>query len=118
MYKNRKFDIRLYALTTTVDNNLQGYFYTDCYLRTTCREYNIKNVQNRFIHLTNDAVQVRCTDYGKFENGNKLSYAEFQKYLDSQCIKCDFVKEIVPQFKKLVQDTLKAVSRKLDPNRR
>lgn len=33
-------------------------------------------------------------------------------------IKCDFVKEIVPQFKKLVQDTIKAVSRKLDPNRR
>lgn len=56
LYKGRKFDIRLYALTTTVNGNLQGYFYTDGYLRTTSREYNIKNVQNRFIHLTNDAV--------------------------------------------------------------
>jgi len=29
------------------------------------------------IHLTNDAVQNRAADYGKFENGNKLSYPEF-----------------------------------------
>lgn len=47
-----------------------------------------------------------------------MSYAEFQKYLDSINIKCDFVKELVPQFKKLVQDSIKAVSRKMDPNRR
>lgn len=29
------------------------------------------------IHLTNDAVQKKGTDYGKFENGNKLSFSEF-----------------------------------------
>ena len=58
---------------TCVNGNLQGYFYQDGYLRTTCREYNIKNVQNRFIHLTNDAVQMRAADYGKYENGNKVS---------------------------------------------
>lgn len=44
LYKNRKFDIRCFALTTTVNGNLQGYFYTEGYLRTSCREYNIKNV--------------------------------------------------------------------------
>lgn len=27
LYKQRKFDIRLYALTTTVDGNLCAYFY-------------------------------------------------------------------------------------------
>jgi hypothetical protein len=27
--------------------------------------------------LTNDAVQKRSEDYGKFEPGNKLSYNEF-----------------------------------------
>lgn len=42
-------------------------------MRTACREYNVKNVQNRLIHLTNDAIQNRCADYGKFENGNKVS---------------------------------------------
>lgn len=32
-------------------------------------------------------------------------------------IKVDFVKEIVPKMKNMVQDTMKAVSRKVDPNR-
>ena len=60
-------------MTQTVNGNLQGYYYTDGYLRTSCRDYNIKNVTNRLIHLTNDAVQKKCDDYGKFENGNKVS---------------------------------------------
>lgn len=34
------------------------------------------------IHLTNDAVQKNSADYGKYEPGNKLSYNEFQLYLD------------------------------------
>lgn len=74
LYKSRKFDIRCFALTSVTNGNLQAYFYSDGYLRTSCREYNIKNVQNRLIHLTNDAVQNRCADYGKFENGNKVSF--------------------------------------------
>jgi len=44
------------------------------------------------IHLTNDAVQKKSDDYGRFESGNKLSYAEFQKYMDAVNIKCDFIK--------------------------
>ena len=56
LYKNRKFDIRCFSLTTCINGNLQGYFYNEGYLRTSCREYNLKNVQNRLIHLTNDAV--------------------------------------------------------------
>ena len=66
LYKSRKFDIRCYALTTTVNGNLQGWWYTDGYLRTSCREYNVKNA-------TNDAVQKKSEDYGKFESGNKVS---------------------------------------------
>ena len=43
----------------------------------------MKNVTNKLIHLTNDAVQKKAEDYGKFEAGNKLSYNDFQKYLDA-----------------------------------
>ena len=73
LYKNRKFDIRCYALCTTIHGNLQAYWYTDGYLRTSCREYNLKNATNRMIHLTNDAVQKKSDDYGRFESGNKVS---------------------------------------------
>jgi len=75
-------------------------------------------VNNRYIHLTNDAVQKKLEDYGKFESGNKLSYPEFQKYLDGMKIECDFVKDLVPKMKAMAQHSVRAVSRKLDPHRR
>jgi tubulin polyglutamylase TTLL1/tubulin monoglycylase TTLL3/8 len=34
------------------------------------------------VHLTNDAVQKLLPEYGKYEKGNKLSYEEFEKYLE------------------------------------
>ena len=77
LYKNRKFDIRTFTLMVTINGNLQGYWYQEGYLRTSSREFTLKNVQNRYVHLTNDAVQKRLDDYGKFESGNKLSYPEF-----------------------------------------
>lgn len=56
LYKSRKFDIRVFTMMCTINGNLQGYWYQEGYLRTSCREFNIKNVNNRYIHLTNDAV--------------------------------------------------------------
>ena len=73
----RKFDIRTYALMTTINGNLKGYLYEEGYLRTSSREYSILNLNNKLVHLTNDAVQKRSDEYGKFEPGNKLSYNEF-----------------------------------------
>jgi tubulin---tyrosine ligase len=57
---------------TTVNGNLQGYWYNEGYLRTSSKDFNLKNVTNRLIHLTNDAVQKKSDDYGKFESGNKV----------------------------------------------
>ena len=38
--------------------------------------------------------------------------------MDSVNIKCNFLKDIVPKMKQLTSDTLRAVSRKLDPSRK
>ncbi len=72
LFKGRKFDIRAYAMVTSVNGNLQGYYYNEGYFRTSCKEFTLKNVTNRMIHLTNDAVQKKSDDYGKFESGNKV----------------------------------------------
>jgi tubulin---tyrosine ligase len=56
---------------------MRGYFYAEGYLRTSCREFNTKDLSNRLVHLTNDAVQKHAPDYGRFEAGNKLSFHEF-----------------------------------------
>lgn len=77
----RKFDFRCYGVLTSINGCLKGYFYEDAYIRTSCKEFDIEDVHNKFIHLTNDAVQKYSADYGKYENGNKLSLSDFQKYL-------------------------------------
>ena len=82
MINKRKFDIRSYALVTSINGNMKGYFYDEGYLRTSSREFSINNLSNKLVHLTNDAIQKHAVDYGKFEAGNKLSYVDFQNYLD------------------------------------
>lgn len=114
----RKFDIRCYALVTCCRGHVQAYFYHDGYLRTSSREFSTANVDDRFVHLTNDAVQKTAEDYGRFENGNKLSYPEFQKYLDQHHRGVDFWTSVWPQIREVVIDTVKATWERIDPSRR
>jgi len=60
-----------------VNGIVKGYWYEDGYIRTTSKEYSLKNIENKFIHLTNDAVQKKGETYGKFENFNKVSFPDF-----------------------------------------
>ena len=53
----RKFDLRCYGLLTSTNGSLKGYCYEDGYVRTSCKEFNLDDVGDKFIHLTNDAIQ-------------------------------------------------------------
>lgn len=77
LISGRKVDIRAYAMITSVNGTLKGYMYRDCYFRTSSKPFDLSNLHSRYIHLTNDAVQVCSEDYGKFENANKLSINDF-----------------------------------------
>lgn len=72
------------------------------------------------IHLTNDAVQKKGEDYGKYENGNKISFSEFQKYLDSLAgqKKLNFYKTVYPKMMRLARDALTATSSVLNEKNR
>ncbi|KAL4491452.1 hypothetical protein ABPG72_008108 [Tetrahymena utriculariae] len=120
LYNKRKFDIRCFMLMTNYNNTLKAYWYTDGYIRTSTKEFTLKNLENRMIHLTNEAVQKRGEDFGKFENGNKLSYAELQKYIDSTYPKenYNFMQSIYPQMKQLAYDSVCSVYTKIDKKKR
>lgn len=93
--------------------------YRDCYFRTSSKAFDLNNLHSRFVHLTNDAVQMNSEDYGKFESGNKLSINDFQRYLDqtfpSKSI-C-FMRDLFPTMERLVTDSFRAVHKKIDPHR-
>lgn len=106
-------------MMTSVNGTMKGYFYNDCYFRTSCKEFSIQNLQNKFIHLTNDAIQQHSEDYGKFESGNKLSINDFQRYLDLQHgnLSINFMRDIFPQIEALVTDSFRAVIDSIDKER-
>jgi tubulin---tyrosine ligase len=60
-------------LSTSQNGISKSYFFEESYIRTSSVLFTLKNLQNKMIHLTNDAVQKRSDDYGKFEGGNKIS---------------------------------------------
>jgi len=116
----RKFDIRTYAMVTSTGGTMKAYFYEEGYIRTSSFEFDLSNLADRLIHLTNDAVQKRDKNYGKFEPGNKMSYNEFQNYLDRYHtdLSICFDRDLLPQIKKLTADVFRASHGKLDPKRR
>ena len=74
LFKNRKFDLRVWALAT--DRN-ELYFYRPGYLRTSSNQYSLDS-HNLTVHLTNQCLQVKHKDtYGQHEEGNTLSYYAF-----------------------------------------
>eukprot|EP00930_Biecheleria_cincta_P028934 TRINITY_DN20139_c0_g1_i1.p1 TRINITY_DN20139_c0_g1~~TRINITY_DN20139_c0_g1_i1.p1 ORF type:complete len:685 (-),score=88.49 TRINITY_DN20139_c0_g1_i1:25-2079(-) len=115
----RKFDIRAYCLVLQepAAGTLKAFCFRDAYLRTTSVQYTTKTF-DKMVHLNNDAVQKNGEDYGKFESANKMSFEEFQRYLDEHHSKdkVNVRKRIVPQIQGLMADAIRAAgARGLNP---
>jgi len=114
----RKFDMRCYCLVTQEPGGgaFRAFFYREYYLRTASAEYNAKS-KDRMVHLNNDAVQKKGEDYGKFEQANKMSVPEFQRYLDEHHSKdgVNVQERITPQIKSLMADAVRAAQERLNP---
>lgn len=85
----------------------RGYFYREGYIRTSSYEFNLSDLEDRDVHLTNDAVQDRNDQYGKYEPGNKISLKDFQQYFQQET-GADFQEVIYPKMKQAIKDTLQA----------
>ena len=52
------------------------YLFKEGYIRMSGSNYDLGQTDNLFVHLTNNAIQKHAQDYGKYEEGNILSFAE------------------------------------------
>ncbi|KAL4455467.1 hypothetical protein ABPG74_012619 [Tetrahymena malaccensis] len=81
LFHGRKFDIRIWVLVTYT-NKFQYYQSKEGWVRTSGYIYDLKT-SNKYIHLTNNAIQKNSEQYGQFENGNSINYATLKKYINS-----------------------------------
>jgi len=69
-------------------------------------------LEDRDVHLTNDAVQDRNEEYGKYEQANKIGQKEFAIYLKNS-MGIDFYRQVYPKMKHAIKNTLHAFWLKL-----
>jgi len=94
----RKFDIRVWVLLT---HDYQVYVHNEGVLRTSCCEFDMSDLRNKFVHMTNHSIQQEHADFGSMEENNELFFDEFSRLLESECI--DFDTEIMPQIHDIVK---------------
>lgn len=65
LFHRRKFDIRCFVLVTATPM-VSAYFFPEGYIRTSSFEFSLRNCSNKYIHLTNDAIQKKASEYSKY----------------------------------------------------
>lgn len=116
LYKNRKFDIRVWAVATWKN---EIFYYKAGYLRTSSEEYALDSKHN-YVHLTNNCLQRNGSKYGAHEAGNTVSFESFQRYVDETwpSLGISLEKHLVPRMKDLIIDSYLAGKNSINSARR
>eukprot|EP00347_Sterkiella_histriomuscorum_P006796 403351400 len=126
LFKNRKFDLRVWAL---INYDMKCYvFKQDINNQLIISKGMLYKI---YVHLTNNAIQKNSDNYGKFEDGNQISLKELavtiisfgqliiqdnlsEQPQNKQGLSGDEIKLMLEdQYKSLILHSLKAVKNKL-----
>ena len=103
LYHSRKFDLRMFMLVTWVEGSIKAYFFDEGYVRTATNTFSLDDLEDNFIHLTNEAIQINCDSFSKFEKGNKLTIEALEEYIKSTFKKdYSFLEDTFPTMKVVV----------------
>ena len=82
-------------------------------MRTCSEEYTTDdhNIFNKFVHLTNNAIQRHGENYGNHESGNQLSFKDLEKYIKDKGLDMDFKGKIYPRMTELVSISMQSVNK-------
>lgn len=110
----RKFDIRLWALITGV-KPLQLWVYEKCYIRFSVLDYDLTNLDNRFVHLTNNSVSKDAAEFSDNEiQGCMWSLRKFRKYMEKRFDAGVWTQQISPRVKAIITQTIRAAEASLE----
>ena len=113
---NRKFDLRIWVFVTDL-NPLTIWFWDKPYLRFPAADYNAENLNDRFIHLTNNSVAKYAKDVVTVGDGNMWFIEQLQEYFIKTTGRDVWTEEIKQKWKDIVIYSLQSVQDCLDTRR-
>ena len=103
LYQGRKFDIRLWVLFISCQED-DIYIFKQGHLKATCNKYD-PDSKDLYVHLTNYSVQKHNENFSKIEIGNEIPFKSFQNELDKNNTGKNFYKDIYPKIVRIVRIT-------------
>ena len=113
---NRKFDLRIWVLVTDL-NPLTIWFWNKPYCRFPAADYNTENLNDRFIHLTNNSVAKYAKEVLTVGDGNMWFIEQLQEYLIKTTGRDIWEEELKQKWKDIVIYSLQSVQDCLDTRR-
>ncbi|EGR33863.1 tubulin-tyrosine ligase family protein, putative [Ichthyophthirius multifiliis] len=108
LISNKKFDLRQWVI---IQNFCPPkiWFFEECYLRFCSVDHNIDDLNNKFVHLTNNVIQ-RCNKDGDIDKDDLMwRQDQFAQYLKQTNNNYDvFYEKIQPKMKQIVINSLKS----------
>ena len=101
LYQGRKFDIRLWVMSISGQEE-DIFIFKQGHLKATCTQYDPES-KNLFVHLTNYSIQKYNVDFSKIEIGNEIPFKSFQDELDKNNTGKNFYKDIYPKIVRIVR---------------
>lgn len=77
LINNRKFDIRVWVL---IDHEMNLYCFKEKYIRLSSEPFTLDEdkITDKFVHLTNNAIQKHGKHYSQHESGNIISFNDLK----------------------------------------
>lgn len=109
LINQKKFDIRQWVLITNSDP-LTIWIYNSSYLRFTVENYDEKDIENLYIHLTNNSISKKSDKFSESGiEGCMWSSSQFSDFLLEKYGEDVWGKKLFPRIKEIVKMSLLAV---------
>lgn len=114
--EGRKFDIRQWVLVTSW-NPLTIWFWNKPYVRFPAADYDPNNLNDRFVHLTNNSVAKYAKNCVEFGQGNMWDIETFSDYLQNEYGEDKWEEGgLRKRFQEVIKYTLESVQDMFDEN--
>jgi hypothetical protein len=98
LFKDRKFDLRVWVMVT---HEFKLHVFRECYVRLSTETYKLDGFHEKFVHLTNNALQKYSSSYSEDETLKNTK--ELEEYIrESRKMDFSFKAEIWEKIKNII----------------